>query len=299
MNRLLHFLNKMRIGSEQVLGMNRRNVEFVKVLNKRRDFPLADDKVLAKEFFAKHGVPTAPTIEIISSLFETTDFHQRFQLSDFVIKPACGSQGKGILVITGRDKTGFTTISGIHISASKIEYELASILFGKYSIGRSDKILIEKRLVPSEEFEAISVKGLFDVRVIVVKGIPIGAMLRLPTKQSQGKANLHQGGIGAGVDIVTGKTTHAFHLGRLIRNHPDTSASLINFQVPHWKKIIEISRLIGTHSPLQYIGVDLTIDKIMGPCVLEFNARPGLGIQNANKKGLQQLIREAFERENS
>lgn len=296
---ILSFLDKMRIGSERVLGMNRRNVEFVKVLNKRRDFPLADDKVLAKEFFSKFGVPTAPTIKVLSSLFETTDFHQRFLLRDFVVKPACGSQGKGILVITDRTDTGFTTISGNHISASRIEYELASILFGKYSIGRSDKILIEKRLVPSEEFEAISVKGLFDIRVIVVKGVPIGAMLRLPTVQSRGKANLHQGGIGAGVNIVTGKTTNAFHLGRLIKTHPDTDASLINFQVPHWEKILEISRLIGAHSPLRYIGVDLTIDKVMGPRVLEFNARPGLGIQNANKKGLQQLIREAFERENS
>lgn len=295
----LKFLDKMRIGSERVMGMNRRNVEFVKVLNKRRDFPLADDKVLAKEFFLKHGVPTAPTIKVFSSLFETTDFHQRFLLHDFVIKPACGSQGKGILVITDRTQSGFTTISGAHISASKIEYELASILFGKYSIGRSDKILLEKRLVPSDEFKGISVKGLFDIRVIVVEGVPVGAMLRLPTVQSRGKANLHQGGIGAGVDIVNGKTTNAFHLGRLIKTHPDTGASLIDFQVPHWEKILEISRLIGTHSPLRYIGVDLTIDKIMGPCVLEFNARPGLGIQNANKKGLQQLIREAFEREDS
>ncbi len=299
MNMILSFLNRMRIGSERVLGMNRRNVEFVKVLNKRRDFPLADDKVLAKEFFLKFGVPTAPTIEVLSSLFETTNFHRRFLFSDFVVKPACGSQGKGILVITDRTDLGFTTISGGHISASKIEYELASILFGKYSIGRSDKILIEKRLEPSAEFEAISVRGLFDVRVIVVQGVPVGAMLRLPTVQSRGKANLHQGGIGAGVNILTGKTTNAFHLGRLIRTHPDTDASLINFQVPHWVKILEISRLIGSHSPLRYIGVDLTIDKILGPCVLEFNARPGLGIQNANKKGLQQLIREAFERENS
>ena len=294
-----NFLNKMRIGSERVLGMNRRNVEFVKVLNKRRDFPLADDKVLAKEFFAKFGIPTAPTISVLSSLFETTNFHLRFLLNDFVVKPACGSQGKGILVITDRTETGFTTISGAQLSASKIEYELASILFGKYSIGRSDKILIEKRLVPSEEFESISVQGLFDIRVIVVQGVPVGAMLRLPTVQSRGKANLHQGGIGAGVDIVTGKTTNAFHLGRLIKTHPDTNASLINFQVPHWERILEISKVIGKHSPLRYIGVDLTIDKVMGPSVLEFNARPGLGIQNANKKGLQQLIREAFERENS
>ena len=35
------------------------------------------------------------------------------------------------------------------------------------------------------------------------------AMLRLPTKASGGRANLHQGAIGAGVDLVTGVTHHA------------------------------------------------------------------------------------------
>lgn len=294
---IFDLFERMRLGSANILGMNRRNVDFVKVLNRRRDFPLADDKILAKKFFDDHGVPTAPTLKIISSLFEARHFHSKFAAHDFVIKPACGSQGKGILVIVGKTDEGFTTVSGNHLTAAKVEYELASILFGKYSIGRTDKVLIEQRLVPSSEFKDISIKGLFDIRVIVVEGVPIAAMLRLPTMRSGGKANLHQGGIGAGVDIVSGKTTSAFHLGKMINLHPDTSAPLINFQVPHWQKVIEISRLIGKHSPLKYIGVDLTIDSLIGPSVLEFNARPGLGIQNANQKGLQQLMREARSRE--
>ncbi|HBZ98517.1 MAG TPA: alpha-L-glutamate ligase-like protein, partial [Pseudomonas sp.] len=38
-----------------------------------------------------------------------------------------------------------------------------------------------------------------DIRIIVLMGYPIMAMLRLPTRQSGGKANLHQGAIGVGV----------------------------------------------------------------------------------------------------
>jgi len=38
--------------------------------------------------------------------------------------------------------------------------------------------------------------------------------LRLPTKDSSGKANLHLGGIGVGIDMGTGVTTTAIHKGR-------------------------------------------------------------------------------------
>lgn len=37
---------------------------------------------------------------------------------------------------------------------------------------------------------------------------------------------------------------------------------------------------------LGYIGVDIVLDRDLGPLVLELNARPGLSIQLANKIGL-------------
>ena len=46
---------------------------------------------------------------------------------------------------------------------------------------------------------------------------------------------------------------------------------------------------------LGYQGVDIVLDKDMGPLILELNARPGLNIQIANRAGL--LLRlEAVER---
>jgi glutathione synthase/RimK-type ligase-like ATP-grasp enzyme len=37
---------------------------------------------------------------------------------------------------------------------------------------------------------------------------------------------------------------------------------------------------------LGYIGVDFVLDAALGPVVLEANARPGLNIQVANRRGL-------------
>jgi D-alanine-D-alanine ligase-like ATP-grasp enzyme len=43
-----------------------------------------------------------------------------------------------------------------------------------------------------------------------------------------------------------------------------------------------VSRAVG----LGYLGVDVVLDRIRGPLLLEANARPGLAIQIANHAGL-------------
>jgi len=284
------FFQTIMNAENQILGMNRRNLEFVRKFNKRKDFPLADDKVIAKEFFGRIGIPTARTIKVYSSMFELRGFDTEVSESEFVIKPACGSQGKGITVICSREKQIYQTAGGRLFTLEDLKREIVAVLFGKYSLGHPDAALIEERLVPAPELELLSPAGLFDLRVIVVDGVPAISMLRLPTRKSGGKANLHQGGIGVGVNLVTGVTECAYFSGNLIQKHPDTEAELIGFQIPFWKDLLDISKRIGEHSPLKYIGVDLTIDRKQGPVVLEFNARPGLEIQNANQKGLRFLM---------
>ncbi len=275
----------------EILGMNRRNLEFVRRFNKRSDFPLADDKVVAKEFFGRIGIPTARTIKVYSSMLEIGNFQADISESEFVIKPACGSQGKGITVVSGRKEEIYQTAGGRLLKTEDVKREIVAVLFGKYSLGRPDAALIEERLVPAPELELLSPAGLFDLRIIVVAGVPAISMLRLPTLKSGGKANLHQGGIGVGVNLLTGITHSAYFSKKLIEKHPDTNADLIGFQIPFWKELLTIASRIGEHSPLKYIGVDLTIDRKQGPVVLEFNARPGLEIQNANQKGLRLMMR--------
>ena len=62
------------------------------------------------------------------------------------------------------------------------------------------------------------------------------AMLRLPTKASNGRANLHQGGIGTGVDLDTGRTNHAVQRNRVVDHHPDTGVPLVGRVVPYWPR---------------------------------------------------------------
>src|SRR5262249_31702442 len=125
----------------------------------------------------------------------------------------------------------------------------------------------------------ISYKGIPDVRVVLYKNEPAMAMLRLPTKASGGRANLHQGGIGTGVDLLTGVTNHAVLHNRFVEIHPDTDVPVVGMHVPHWPEVLSMSRKVAEAVGLGYVGVDIVIDAVHGPMLLEANARPGLAIQ--------------------
>src|SRR5262249_56518283 len=93
-------------------------------------------------------------------------------------------------------------------------------------------------------FAAVAYKGIPDLRVILYRNRPAMAMLRLPTKASNGRANLHQGGIGAGVDLDSGRTNHAVQSNRFIEQHPDTKVSVVGMQVPYWREVLHMSRRV-------------------------------------------------------
>jgi hypothetical protein len=117
------------------------------------------------------------------------------------------------------------------------------------------------------------------------------AMLRLPTKESGGKANLQQGAIGVGIDLATGVTTTAVQgKGKIIEYIPKTRMLLSGIKIPYWKEILELSVRTQEISHLGYLGVDIAIDKERGPVILELNARPGLSIQIANLSGLKERL---------
>jgi alpha-L-glutamate ligase-like protein len=142
----------------------------------------------------------------------------------------------------------------------------------------------------------ISADGVPDVRVIVHRGIPIMSMTRLPTHRSRGRANLHQGAIGAGVELATGRILHAVLDGTPITRHPDTDRAVLGVVVPSFARVLEIAVAATDETGLGYVGADVVVDARKGPVVLELNARPGLAIQAANRAGLLPRLRAVTER---
>jgi alpha-L-glutamate ligase-like protein len=138
--------------------------------------------------------------------------------------------------------------------------------------------------------ERISYRGTPDVRVLVYRGEPALAMLRLPTLESGGRANLHQGGVGVGIDLDTGRTTRAVRRRAVVDRHPDTGEPLGGRAVPDWPAVLATARTVARATGLGYVGVDVVPDVAAGPVVLEANARPGLAIQTANGIGLRRVL---------
>ena len=280
--------NPFTLTRRGVLGMNSRNVEYIGRYNDRRHYPLVDNKLETKLVVGKAGVTVPELLGVVRTQHEAElidDVLEPFQ--QFVIKPAQGSGGRGILVITGREDGGFRKSNGDVQSLRDVKRHLSNILSGLHSLGgRTDVAIIEDLVICDDTFTYLSHEGVPDIRLIVFRGYPVMGMLRLATKASDGKANLHQGAVGVGLDIGTGRNIAAVQFDRPISHHPDTGAPLDEIVVPHWRQLLTLAALCYDVTHLGYLGADLVLDQRRGPLLLELNARPGLTIQIANNEGL-------------
>lgn len=276
-----------------VLGMNRRNSEFTLPYNPRRLLPLVDDKLLTKRLALRAGIPVPDLYAVVEIQHQVRGLHEVLSpYPDFVVKPAHGSGGDGIVVITGRSRSKYRKVNGKLLDRDELDHHVSNILGGVYSLGgHPDKALVEYRVEFDPVFEGITYQGVPDVRVIVFLGVPVMAMVRLPSMASEGKANLHQGAIGAGVDMASGRTLTAVWRNELIAEHPDTGNPVSGVLVPHWARMLEIAARCHEMTGLGYQGVDLVLDRRRGPMLLEINGRPGLNIQIANRAGLLSRLR--------
>lgn len=291
------FKTARRMREKGILGMNRRNADLILGQNPRRHFPLVDDKVRMRDLCLKIGVPTPRIYLVLAQVGSLRRLDSLLSpYSEFVIKPAKGAAGRGILVITGKSGQNFLKHDGQPLSADQVRHHLTDILSGMYSLGgQPDLALIQERVRLHPAFGPLAFQGIPDVRVIVYRGRPAMAMLRLPTRSSGGRANLHQGGIGTGIHLQTGLTHHAVQFNRAVRSHPDTGVALMGFRVPVWSRVLDMSCRVARATGLGYLGVDIVHDAEQGPLLLEANARPGLAIQIANGQGLLPALRSIEE----
>ncbi len=275
-----------------IVGMNRRNFAYIGRHNSRHLFPRVDDVLLTKRLCAEHGIPVPRLLGVCKYQHHVSGLEE-FLRDDrqFVIKPARGSGGKGILAITDRAGGDFVKPSGAVVRPGELRAHASNILAGLFSLGgHSDVALIEDLVRLTSDFDGFSVEGVPDVRVIVFEGFPVMAMIRLSTHESDGKANLHQGAVGVGIDIASGRASKAVQHSRPITHHPDTGRALDELEIPHWNDVLELAARAYEVTELGYLGADIVLDRHRGPLLLELNARPGLVIQVANGQGLAPRI---------
>jgi alpha-L-glutamate ligase-like protein len=272
--------------------MNQRNAAYIMRYNPRRLYPLVDNKLETKKLALAAGIAVPELYGVVAIEHQVQEIasiladHQAL-----VIKPAHGSGGSGILVISGRMGKFFRKSNGSLLSIDTIQHHASNILSGMYSLGGlPDKAILEYRVDFDPMFEHISYQGVPDIRIIVFRGIPIAAMIRLPTRDSDGKANLHQGAVGLGVNIASGETSYAVHRNHLVEQHPDTGYDTTGIVIPYWDNILRLAMKCADTVGLGYLGVDIVIDRNLGPLMLELNARPGLSIQLAIGQGLLKTL---------
>ncbi len=282
------FSLKRQLDEIGVLGINRRNTEYTLKYNSRERYPLVDDKLQTKELAQKAGIAVPELYGVIETEYQVRRFPELIEPhEEFALKPSRGSGGNGILVVAGRSKNMYRKVDGSLLTGEEVGYHLSNIISGMYSLGgQPDKALIEYRVQFDPVFETISYQGVPDIRVIVFLGVPVMSMVRLPTRMSGDKANLHQGAIGAGIDMASGTTLTAVWRNTIISEHPDTGNPVTGVKIPNWQNLLKIASRCNALTGLGYIGVDLVLDKTKGPLILEMNARPGLNIQIANRSGL-------------
>ncbi len=289
------YANPFTMASDGIMGMNQRNVSYIGRYNKRSLFPLVDNKLLTKRICLSHNVKTPTLIGAVENQHQVEEILDILgDHTEFCIKPAHGSGGKGILVIKDRNRaTGnYVKTSGKDITKHELKRHVTNILAGLFSLGgKQDIALIEDLIHFDNVFSGYSYDGVPDTRVIVFQGFPVMCMMRLSTKASDGKANLHQGAVGVGICMRTGRAVRAVQHNQPLEFHPDTDKKLSELKVPHWIEVLRLASSCYDMSGLGYIGTDIVLDRDRGPMLLELNARPGMAIQICNNAGLLPRLR--------
>lgn len=276
-----------RLRQRGILSINQRNSDYVLRYNERKRYPLVDDKIKTKRLAIAAGIAVPTLYELVETEHQIKNIEAILEpYKGFVIKPAHGAGGDGILVVTDKVFGRYRQINGKLITPQEMQHHLSSLLSGAYSLGgHADYAIIEHRVEVDPVFREVSYEGIPDIRIITLLGYPAMAMARLPTRLSGGKANLHQGAIGVGINMASGQTLGGVFHNDPIDFHPDTMNPIVGIEVPYWDKILGIAAGCYELTGLGYLGVDIVLDKEHGPLMLELNARPGLNIQIANREG--------------
>jgi len=284
-----------------ILGMNARNHLYQSRYNRRKAKKIAGSKLLTKSVLrrAKLGVPK------LYRVFRTERGVERFDFTklpeQFVVKPSQGLGGEGIIVVeSGGIYAGeWVTVDKQNLSVADLKLHIKDIISGRFSMfDLPDQAFVEERVLVHPRFEPVAFQGTPDIGVMVFNQVPVMAFLRLPTKESHGKANMFQGAIACGIDVATGVTTKAIKHTHELKFFPGTRRKLNGIRIPRWDEVLKLAVEAAGVVGLGYCRVDIVLQpkrtkkgKLKSvPMVLELNAQPGLKIQLANQAGLRRRL---------
>jgi len=273
----------MLFRSHGLLGQNARNLTYIKWWDFKLSKKLADSKLGTKKFLAKHNVAVPETLWILKKSSELKLEDIAVYEPPFVVKPNNGYGWKGILIIDEKSVDGaFVTNSGDVYTPEKLKEHFQYILDGFFSLswGR-DTVVIEKKVILSREIELLWKYGLPDLRVVAYNMVPVMAMIRIPTEESDGKANIHGGACAVGIDIGSWKLTYISQRGKIITSIPGIW-DVRGIVIPDWDKVLSLAVQVQQVTGIKFLGCDVVLDEENGPLLLEINVRPGLEIQNVN-----------------
>lgn len=279
----------MKIWKNNILGVNYRNLKYV-IHNHKDAINFANNKIKTKHFLSVRGIPVPKLIAIFKTREDVNKFDFASLNKDFVIKPNKGSQGKGIIPFKERKGDKLISVSNKEYSIRELKNHILNIIQGIYNEGNADTAFLEQRIKNSPELEEITYKGLPDVRVICYNQIPVMAMLRVPTKESEGRANLAENAMGIGINLSNGEPTYYYYNGKISKKDPLNKKSIK--RIPNFIKVLQICVKCAQLSKLKFIGCDIAFNEKNEPCLIEINARSGLKIQLANKDSLKERIQK-------
>jgi alpha-L-glutamate ligase-like protein len=317
--KLVFICNYFIVKTSHILGLNARTQLFSYPFNNARGRSTAASKLKTKTLLKKAGIPVPMIYAKFAGPKKLLNFNWSKLPDSFALKPSKGLGGEGIIVVkkrvrnekweAGKQKKisllwskisqhtshnlsqSWITTQKTKVSVEDLKLHVLDILEGAYSMGSvPDAAFIEEYVGRHKSLKRYSFRGTPDIRVIVFNQVPVMAMLRLPTRESGGRANLHQGAIGVGIDMATGITTRAYWHGKYIHVKPGSKRKLHGIRIPQWENILITAVRAGSAARLGYYGADVVLHPEKGPMILELNYQPGLSIQLANGAGLRKRL---------
>lgn len=278
--------------ASNILGMNARSRLYTGRYNSRHAKKLADSKLQTNRILRFAEIPKPDIYKRFRNIESVYTFDWNILPDKFALKPSRGLGGEGIIVVKKKLGEGvWLTSSKRRITIDDLKLHCIDILEGAYSMGNEPDVAFVQEFVGRHKaFRKYAYRGFPDIRIIVFNKIPVMAMMRLPTKESGGRGNLHQGAIAIGVDIATGITTKAIWHGKQIVFKPGTKRKLRGIKIPSWDTVLKVAVEAQIATGLGYCGVDIALHPEKGPMIIELNAQPGLQIQMANMDGLAKRL---------